>query len=164
MSAARPTAHPVPGRRIPGSRLGVALGARGQPTAAARHLLTAATNGSVASLSASRYSLILTFRRDGRVVATPVWGAVADGRLYVRSERASGKVRRLRRDERALVAPCTGRGKPTGAPLGMVGRMLAPAEEHVAEQALRERYGLGRELFERAMDVLRVDMCYLELS
>jgi len=139
------------------------LGARGQPPAA-RGVLSAQTNGSIASLAASRYALILTFRRDDRAVATPVWGAVADGRLYVRSERASGKVRRLRRDERTLVAPCTARGKPTGPPLRMVGRVLLPAEEHVAEQALRERYGFGRELFERAMDILRVDMCYLELS
>ena len=28
----------------------------------------------------------------------------------------------------------------------------------------RARYGLGRELFERAMDVLRVDMCFLEIT
>jgi len=46
----------------------------------------------------------------------------------------------------------------------MVGRVLPPAEEQVAEHALRERYGFGRELFERVMDILRVDMCYLELS
>jgi hypothetical protein len=26
------------------------------------------------------------------------------------------------------------------------------------------RYGLGRALFERAMDVMRVDMCYLEIT
>ena len=42
--------------------------------------------------------------------------------------------------------------------------MLAPAEETVAEQALAARYGLGRALFERTMDLLRVDMCYLEIA
>ena len=42
--------------------------------------------------------------------------------------------------------------------------MLEPAEEAIAERALAGRYGLGRELFERAMDVLRVDMCFLELT
>lgn len=163
MSVARPAARPIPGRRIPGSRLGAMLGRRTQPPDA-RRVVSARPSGSVASLTASRHCLIVTFRRDGRAVATPVWAAVTDGRLYTRSERASGKVRRLRRDERALVAPCTARGKPTGPPLGMVGRVLPAAEEHVAEQALRERYGLGRELFERAMDILRVDMGYLELS
>jgi hypothetical protein len=42
--------------------------------------------------------------------------------------------------------------------------VLAPAEEPLAEQALARRYGFGRELFERTMDVLRVDMCFLEIT
>jgi hypothetical protein len=42
--------------------------------------------------------------------------------------------------------------------------VLAPQEEHIAERALARRYGNVRALFERAMDVMRVDMCYLELT
>jgi hypothetical protein len=42
--------------------------------------------------------------------------------------------------------------------------MLAAAEEQVAERALAARYGLGRALFERTMDLLRVDMCFLEIT
>jgi uncharacterized protein len=62
-----------------------------------------------------------------------------------------------------LVAPCTVRGKPLGAPLEARARVLDAGEEALAEQALAGRYGLGRALFERIMDLLRVDMCYLEL-
>ena len=74
------------------------------------------------------------------------------GGLYVRSERSSGKVKRLRNDPRLLVAPCTVRGKPLGAPLEARARVLGAEEEPLAERALAARYGLGRELFERAMD------------
>jgi hypothetical protein len=42
--------------------------------------------------------------------------------------------------------------------------VLEGPEEAVAEQALARRYGLGRELFERAMDLMRVDMCYLRVT
>jgi hypothetical protein len=42
--------------------------------------------------------------------------------------------------------------------------MLAREEEPLAEAALAARYGLGRELFERTMDVLRIDMCFLEIA
>ena len=45
----------------------------------------------------------------------------------------------------------------------MSARVLSEEEEALAERALAERYGLGRELFERTMDLLHVDMCYLEL-
>jgi hypothetical protein len=63
-----------------------------------------------------------------------------------------------------LVAPCTVRGKPLGAPLEARARVLPTAQETIGERALAQRYGLGRELFERAMDLLRVDMCFLEVT
>jgi hypothetical protein len=56
------------------------------------------------------------------------------------------------------------RGAPLGAPFEASGRVLDGEEERVAERALATRYGLGRELFERAMDVMRVDMCYLGIT
>jgi PPOX class probable F420-dependent enzyme len=97
-------------------------------------------------------------------VPTPVWAAPAGGALYVRSERSSGKVKRLRGDARLLVAPATVRGRPLGPPFEASAMALEGPEEAVAEQALARRYGLGRELFERAMDLMRVDMCYLRVT
>jgi uncharacterized protein len=120
--------------------------------------------GSLEEIAGCKRALLVTYRRDGTPVPTPVWAAAADGLLYVRSERSSGKVKRLRRDARLLVAPCTVRGEPIGAPLEARARVLDAEQEPVAERALARRYGLGRELFERAMDLLRVDMCYLELT
>jgi PPOX class probable F420-dependent enzyme len=160
---ARRTAHPVAGRRIPGAKLTGVLGSRTQP-ADARRLTDVPRTQTIDSFTTSRHGSIVSFRRDGRAVPTPVWVALADGHVYVRSERASGKVRRLRRDPRALVAPCTRRGQPTGAPLEMIARVLPPAEEQIGESALKRRFGFGRELFELTMDVMRVDMCYLELT
>ncbi len=113
---------------------------------------------------AHKRALLVTYRRDGTPVPTPVWAAEADGRLYVRSERTSGKAKRLRRDPRMLVAPCTVRGKPLGAPFEATATMLSPGEEPHAERVLTGRYGLGRALFEWMMDRLRVDMGYLEIT
>jgi hypothetical protein len=97
-------------------------------------------------------------------VPTPVWAARGGVHLYVRSERDAGKLKRLRNDPRLLVAPCTVRGRPLGAPFEARARMLAREEEPLAEAALVARYGLGRELFERTVDVLRIDMCFLEIT
>jgi len=113
-------------------------------------------------MSAKR-ALLVTYRRDGTGVPTPVWAAPAGGALYVRTERSAGKVKRMRRDDRVLVAPCTVRGRPLGAPFEASARVLGREEESIAERALAMRYGLGRELFERAIDLMRVDMCYLEI-
>jgi len=139
------------------------MAARGAP-GGARTIGQAPHTGTIEQVAACKRALLVTYRRGGTPVPTPVWAAAADGRLYVRSERSSGKVKRLRNDPRLLVAPCTVRGRPLGDPLEASARVLAPEQELLAERALAQRYGLGRELFERAMDLLRVDMCFLELT
>jgi uncharacterized protein len=127
-------------------------------------VVDAPRTGSVQEIRGCKRSLLVTYRRDGTPVPTPVWAAESDGRLYVRTERTAGKVKRLRNDPRLLVAPCTVRGRPLGAPFEATARILPPAEEHVGERALATRYGLGRALFEWTMDVMRVDMGYLEIT
>ncbi len=161
---ARPRARAVPERRLPAALPVARLAARTAP-AAARELADAARTGSIEAVARSKRTLLVSYRRDGTPVPTPVWAAPAGGVLYVRSERSSGKVKRLRRDPRVLVAPCTVRGRPLGPPFEARGMLLLDAEEErIAERALATRYGLGRELFERAMDLMRVDMCYLRVT
>jgi PPOX class probable F420-dependent enzyme len=164
IAAARPRARPVPGRRLPGALFSARMAARSAPRGA-RSVAARPRTGTVERVAASKRALLVTYRRDGTPVPTPVWAALGDrGRLYVRSERSSGKLKRLRNDARLLIAPCTVRGGPLGAPLEATARVLAPEQELRAELALAGRYGLGRKLFERAMDLMRVDMCFLEIT
>jgi len=44
--------------------------------------------------------IVVTLRRDGVPIATPMWFAALDGRLFVRTPVRSKKVARLRRDAR----------------------------------------------------------------
>ncbi len=163
MQPARPRAHPVPNRRLPAALLTGRMAARTAPRGA-RTIHEQPRTGSPAEIPRHKRALVVTYRRSGRAVPTPVWAAAGeDGRLYVRSERAAGKVKRLRRDSRLLVAPCTVRGRPLGKPFEATARVLAPEEEQRAEQALVARYGFGRWLFEHSVDVARIDMCYLEI-
>ena len=162
-ASARPRARPLPGRRLPGAIALARLAARGAPRGA-RLISQAPRTGSVADYGSAKRTLLVSYRRDGTPVPTPVWAAPAGGDLYVRSERGSGKVKRLRGDARVLLAPCTARGRPLGAPLEATAEVLGPDEELDAERVLARRYGLGRALFEQAMDLMRVDMCYLKLT
>ena len=159
---ARPHARPVPGRRPPGELLFSRLAARMPPPGMRE--IAAAQRARPELAGWRKHSLIVTFRSDGTPVPTPVWAAPSGGRLYVRTARASGKVARLRRDARALVAPCSARGRPLGNPFEAIARVLPLEREEVAERALRDAYGLGRALFEWSVDLVRVDMCYLELE
>lgn len=64
----------------------------------------------LAAAAAARYLALTTFRRDGSAVTTPVWPVRIDGRLVVGTTTNTGKVKRLRRDDRVRLAPCSANG------------------------------------------------------
>jgi uncharacterized protein len=117
------------------------------------------------ALRGHKYCLLVTFRRSGEPVPTPVWfGLDREGRLYVRTESDAGKVKRIRADGRARVCPASVRGRPEGPLAEGTARILAPEERARAESALKANYGLGRRLYERLLGgALGADTTYLEV-
>ena len=75
-------------------------------------------------LGSERYVNLATFRKNGREVRTPVWVAREAARLYVWTNGTSGKVKRIRANGRARLAPCDARGKLRGDWVDARARML----------------------------------------
>ena len=95
-----------------------------------------------AELDRHRYVSLATFRRNGTEVATPVWFAGADGKLYVFTAGDSGKVKRLRQSSRARIAPCDARGGLRGTWQDATARLITdPASIERARAAFRTKYG-----------------------
>jgi len=116
-------------------------------------------------LRGHKYCLLVTYKRSGDAVPTPVWFGLGDGKLYVRSEANVAKVKRIRNDPRVRIAPCSVRGKPLGPPAEGRARVLdQPSDEKDAEAALRANYGVGRKLYERAGGALGTSTVYLEIA
>lgn len=93
-------------------------------------------------LGAERYVNLATFRRDGREVRTPVWVAEHEGKLYVFSEGAAGKVKRIRATKRVALAPCDVRGALRGDFVAGVGRVVSePGLVESAYVAFIAKYG-----------------------
>lgn len=126
---------------------------------------SAATGGGLDELRRSKYCLLVTYRADGTPVPTPVWLAVDDrGRMFVKTRADAGKAKRVRRDGRALIAPCTTRGRPTGPARPATATIVSADGRRHAEECLARAYGLGRRLSERILggpDELAV---YIELA
>jgi hypothetical protein len=116
------------------------------------------------ALRGHKYCLLTTFRRSGEGVPTPVWFGLADGRAYVRSEADAGKVKRIRNNGRATVAPCTMRGKPIGPVAEGRAGILPASDEAGAEAALQANYGVFRRVYERGVDTIGVKTVYLEIT
>ncbi len=63
-----------------------------------------------AQLADERFVALTTYRRDGTPVVTTVWVGEDGGDLIVTTPAGSGKVKRLRRNPRVEVLPCSRRG------------------------------------------------------
>jgi uncharacterized protein len=123
-----------------------------------------ATTSGFDALRGHKYALLVTYRRSGDPVPTPVWfGLDGEQRLYVRSDAGAAKVKRLNADPRVLVGPCDARGKPLGPLAAGTGRVLEPHEAGHAEAVLRSSYGIGRRLYEGVIGD-RTPSTYLEVS
>ena len=122
--------------------------------------------GTAVDLEAMRghhYCLVVTFKRSGEPVPTPVLCGLADGRLFFRTESEIGKVKRIRSDPHVRVGPCNWRGKPLGPLTEGKARVVSAAEQEGAYAALRANYTFGQRLYESALDRLPVEIVYIEV-
>jgi PPOX class probable F420-dependent enzyme len=92
------------------------------------------------SIQGQKYISLTTFRKTGVAVATAVWFGEADGKLYVMTRSDMGKTKRIRNSPQVRVAPCTIRGKVTGADFAATARILPPEEHAHARQAINRKY------------------------
>lgn len=111
------------------------------------------TQSDASALAAERFVSVTTFKRDGTPVATPVWCVGQDGSLLVFTEADSGKVKRLRRDPRVSVAPCTARGRPLGPAVDGTADIVEDTEQ--VEALLARKYGRVWPAYNLLMAVVR---------
>jgi PPOX class probable F420-dependent enzyme len=100
-------------------------------------------------LNGHSYCIVVTYKRSGEAVPTPVWfGVDEDGRLYFRTGAHAAKLRRIANNPAVRVAPSTVRGKPLGPSAAGTARILDDAEKEHAEEAIQSNYGLFRRIYE----------------
>jgi len=93
-------------------------------------------------LAAERYVSLITFRRNGNGVATPIWIAADNGKLYAFTDGTSAKMKRLRVTDRIRLAACDSRGTVSGDYAdGHAQRVDDPAVVERAMAALARKYG-----------------------
>lgn len=90
------------------------------------------------------YMSLTTFRKTGAPVPTPVWFVRDNQHLYVFTGGSSGKVKRLRNNNRVEVAPCNREGTILGESLPGTARIIADHETALIERIERlmdQKYG-----------------------
>jgi PPOX class probable F420-dependent enzyme len=91
-------------------------------------------------LKGERFISLTTFYKSGKGVATPVEYIRKEDKIYVATSEDSYKVKRLRNNNSATLAPCTMRGKIKGEKIDVKVRILPEDEEEIGIKAMNELY------------------------
>ena len=91
-------------------------------------------------LENERFISLTTYYKSGRGVATPVEFVNKGDLLYINTRKDSYKVKRVKVNDRAKIAPCTMRGKITGESKDVSIRLLTDDDNSDAIQAFEEKY------------------------
>jgi uncharacterized protein len=97
-------------------------------------------------ISAAKYISLVTFKRDGTRVPTPVWFAADGDHLYAYSNASAGKVKRARNSSRCEIAACDRRGKALGTFHRGSVTIVEPARAGQIDSLLAKRYGWQKRL------------------
>ena len=99
-------------------------------------------NHALAELSAARYALLRSFRRDGTPIDTPIWFGF-DGNALVFRTKVGPKTRRLATRPDVELAACDYKGSVHDDATAVAGRatILSGADAERANRVLHDRYG-----------------------
>jgi len=105
---------------------------------------------SIRKFNNHQYINVETFRKNGIGVKTPVWFAQDDDSLVVRTESSSGKMKRIRNNQRVRIAACDARGGVLGEWMDAQAEIIADEDEKKRiDRLVAKKYGLMK----RFMDV-----------
>lgn len=99
------------------------------------------------ALAGHKFILLTTFRKNGEAVATPVWFATDDGKLYVTTNGNAGKLKRIRGNGKARAAPCDPRGKALGEAIEVRVREVPRDRHRDVHALLAGKYGFAYRAF-----------------
>lgn len=112
----------------------------------------APTGSDFAGFENYRQIVLVTFKRSGQPMPSPINHGVADGKLYVRTDASTGKVKRIRNNPNVLVVASNLRGKPSGPVVAGVARILPEAEHAHADAVIAANWSGPMKVFERSLD------------
>jgi len=118
--------------------------------------------GTIDDLRGHKYCVLVSYRKNGQPMPSPLWFGVADGKVYFQTSPDGYKVKRINNNPEVRVGPCDSRGKPKGAPFAGKARVLPESESKTAERAIRSNYGLGRRIYTAFSG--RVPNVYVEVT
>lgn len=109
------------------------------------------------------YLVLETSRSDGSVVRVPMWFVIDSDRIYMRTDKNSRKVSRIRNDPRVRVAASDVRGTVRGEWVPASARIVPERTEDIGSKILA-KYGLKKRMIDLFNIFRRTEVVAIELE
>lgn len=116
------------------------------------------------ALRSYQYINLITYRKSGETVATPVWFVHAHDRLYVGTGRNYGKIKRIRNNPQVLIEPCDARGTPLGERMTAHASVLDVVEHARINRLLTQKYGLMNRIMHLMALITKTGRDFVEIT
>lgn len=97
-------------------------------------------SSSIEAVAKRKCISLVTFKRDGTAVPSPIWFNVINNTIVVTSPSDAWKVKRIRNNPRVEFATCTQRGRVTGPYFSGTARILPDSAYEAVAKAKQRRY------------------------
>ena len=82
-----------------------------------------------------------TYKKDNQPIKTPVWFVIKKNIIYVVTRDQTGKIRRLKNNQKVKIATCTFKGKIIGEWMMGTAKILTDEESNEVEKWRNKKYG-----------------------
>ena len=115
------------------------------------------------SLETGKYINILTYKKNGHKVLTPVWFSSKDNKIYIRTSNQSGKVKRIKNNNKVSYALCNIRGKIKGEWHSGVAK-IEPGINKIIFSKITEKYGIFAQMMNILYKIKKIDIIILSIE
>ncbi len=100
----------------------------------------------LAALGAHKYINLETYKKNGQPVRTPVWFVIDNDQIFITTRPDTGKVKRIKNNNRVKIMPCGMRGEPKGEWIEGTARFANESESKNAINLRNKKYGMRAKL------------------
>ena len=115
------------------------------------------------SLETGKYISILTYKKNGDGVSTPVWFVRKDNKIYIRTSNQSGKVKRIKNNNNVSYALCNISGRIKGEWHSGVAK-IEPDVNKMIFSKITEKYGLIAQIINILYKIKKMEIIIISIE
>ena len=111
-----------------------------------------------------QYINIETFKKDGSSVRTPVWYIIQDDLIFIRSDRNSWKVKRIRKNSHVKISKCNMFGKTNSELFDGTASIKEKTNQINMDEFFDKKYGIKNKILKLMYKIKKLQIVIISVK